>query len=410
MIILFNLNKYVGGGEILTIRLAQYFKDNNVKYTLFSFEVDCYISEQAKKRELNITYWPQSEDSIAYMNQNQKEVLIRGLKDLFDSEDNLYSFTFCLRDLYNSLYIFTRLGVKNIRFSTGIYHPEDVNYLSSFSFDKSKIIIFNRSLLESMTQKNSVLYINRNALITSLGREVDSKLPFIPIPIPLPDVIPMKEFGNRNQIKIVCISRFVDFKIAAVLAIIRFVRKNKNFELTLIGYGIYKFVLLLYMKMYGMQNVKIYSGIGPDQLDGLIDQADIGYAQGTSILEIAKRGMPVIIAPYSKVLDIFDPSFKCMGVFGEQDDYNFGDYTSNGGPESVSIESTIAKILNDYQHHRTLTVSHTQKFSVDVICQQMHAFIINSQYQPNGTTFTPPNGPLFKKALRKLFKIVGIKH
>lgn len=401
MIILFNLNKYVGGGEILTIRIAEYFKKNNINYTLFAYEKDCYITEQAIIRDLNIVFWPETEDSVVYMTSKQKDLLVNNVRKVFDKEELLYSFTFCLRDLYNSLFVFSQFNNSKVYFSTGIYHPEDVYYLSSLSIKRSNIIGFNRNLLNNLTLKKAVLYINENALVTSLGKQNELVTSFIPIPIPMPEKIPNRVLNQNCPIKIVCISRFVGFKIAAVLAIVRFVRKNKGYELSLIGYGIYRFILTFYMRINGMKNVKIYSGIGPEQLDKLIDQADIGYAQGTSILEIAKRGMPVVIAPYSNIPDIFNPNFLCMGVFGERNNFNFGDYRSNGGPESVRIDETIKRVVSDYSKYRELTVTHTKRFSAELICKEIHGFIINSNFSNEQLMFNPPKAPYIKKVLRK---------
>lgn len=404
MIILFNLNKYVGGGEILTIRIAEYFKTNNIKYILLTYGTNCYIANQAIKSDLDFVYWPETEDSIAYMASSKRDLLVNKIRKLFEKEDLIYLYTFCMRDLYNSLFIFSRFHKSKVYFSTGIYHPEDVYYLSSLSFKQSSIIEFNRNLLYNLTLKNAVLYINENALLTSLGSETTFKPKFIPIPIPMPEHIPNRVLDPKRPIKIVCISRFVGFKIASVLAIIRFVRKNRGYELSLIGYGIYRFILTLYISIHGMKNVRIVAGVGPDQLDDLIDQADIGYAQGTSILEIAKRGIPVVIAPYSNILDIFNPNFLCMGVFGERDDFNFGDYRSHGGPESVRIDETIKQIVGDYSKYIALSVTHTKRFSAELICKEIQQFIVKSNFSNDLKLFNPPKAPFLKKILRKFVK------
>lgn len=410
MIVLFNLNRYVGGGEILTLRVAQYLHDHHIPYVLFTFKENCYLADQAKTRNLNLLPWAVDEDSVAYMNEQERAKLVDKVKQLFIHDEILFPFTFCLRDLYNSLYIFTRFSKEKIRISTGIYHPEDVYYLSSLSWSKKSIIDFNRNVLNGFAEKNAVLFPNMNALTTSLGNHTKFNPKFIPLPIPMPEQIPNRVLDKNRPIRIVCISRFVEFKIAAVLAIVRFVRKNKGYELSLIGYGIYRFILTFYIKINGMKNVKIYSGIGTDQLDKLIDQADIGYAQGTSILEIAKRGMPVVIAPYSNIPDIFNPNFLCMGVFGERNNFNFGDYRSNGGPESVRIDETIKHVVADYSKYRELTVTHAKRFSAELICKEIHDFIINSNYSNEQSMFNPPKAPYIKKVLRKFIKLLKSIH
>ena len=158
MIVLFNLNKYVGGGEILTIRFAQYLHDHNIAYTMLAFGENCYIADQAKARGLNITPWPIEEDSVAYMNDADRKDLLQKMTKIFEKEKLIYPFSFCFRDLYNSLFLFTRFTKTEVRLSTGIYHPEDVLYLSSLSLNKSKIINFNKKIIHSLAQKNAVLF------------------------------------------------------------------------------------------------------------------------------------------------------------------------------------------------------------------------------------------------------------
>jgi hypothetical protein len=403
MIVLFNLNKYVGGGEILTIRFAQYLHDHNIAYTMLAFGENCYIADQAKARGLNITPWPIEEDSVAYMNDADRKDLLQKMTKIFEKEKLIYPFSFCFRDLYNSLFLFTRFTKTEVRLSTGIYHPEDVLYLSSLSLNKSKIINFNKKIIHSLAQKNAVLFPNETALYSSLGKDVNFKPANIALPIPMPERIPEKQLHpSAEKINIICISRFVSFKIAAILAIVRFVRHHQKFELSIVGYGLYRFVLATYIRFHGIKNVKIYSGIGPEQLDTLVDKATIGYAQGTSILEIAKRGLPVVIAPYSTLLDVFNKYFLCMGVFGEQNNYNFGDYISNGGKESVPIAETILKVVADYPTYRDITIEHAKRFSADIICKQMYEYVLTSEYTNKEEPFNLPQGPFIKKVLRKI--------
>ena len=62
---------------------------------------------------------------------------------------------------------------------------------------------------------------------------------------------------------------------------------------------------------------KIEKNVGLNELNKHIDDADFGIAQGTSILEIAKRGKPVIVAPYFSLFDALFKQYRVLGIFGK---------------------------------------------------------------------------------------------
>ena len=214
-----------------------------------------------------------------------------------------------MRDLYNAVYVF-KSTLPNVSLCHGVYHPEDVFYLSSLSFSPGLYLKFNRDLVGVLWKAKSVIFCSVNSMRMSLGDpslNVSDEMQgtqYVPIPIDLPGVKPKRILPVGKPIKIVCISRFVQFKIGAIFAIVRYVSYNKNFELLLIGHGPFYFLLKMYRAIFLKDRITIKVGVTPKDLDGLIDCCHIGYAQGTSILEIAKRGLPVIIAPYSNLLDI----------------------------------------------------------------------------------------------------------
>jgi len=401
MIILFNLNRYVGGGEVILIRHAEYLKQNNIDYRIISFKKDCYISRQSKVQNLNFIEWPSKEDSLIYMSQNEKNRIVGKILDSIDNFQNVKIFTYCMRDVYNVNYIFSRSKKAEICFSTGIYHAEDFKYLSSLTCNKKEYISFNKNIIRNYERNNAVFFLNKTGKDYIFKGEINNA-PIIPIPINVAKEIPEKSLLKDRKIKIVSISRFVVFKIAAILSIIRFTQKNKNFELTLIGNGPFDYFIKIIIRIWNMKNIKILNNLRPDQLDEVIDKADIGYAQGTSILEISKRGIPVIIAPYGRLIDIFKKDFKCLGVFGFKDNFNYGDQKDDGSNKFNSLNSIINDVVTNYGIFSKIPKSFIYDFSSKNIFHNKTKLIMNSKQINSLNEFKLPKRPIIKFFLRKI--------
>lgn len=411
MIVLFNLNKYVGGGETLLIRLAQYLQDKEIPYQILTSGGACWILEESKKLGLNYYVWPAHNDSINYQTQKERNSLVEKMTSAYANCEDLRVFTFCMRDIHNALYVFTRIQHCKVVFAHGIYHPEDVYYLASLSSRRKEYIQFNKRIITELYNSKSVLFVNNNGLKTSLSSlesaqtEILSDAIIIPIPIPIPKPIPIRKLDLNRPLRIVCISRFVEFKVGAVLAIMRYAAIRENIDLIVIGHGPLKLILKVWMFVNQVKNIKIISGVEPDRLDSYIDTCDIGYAQGTSILEIAKRGLPVLIAPYSRKRDLFNTKFPTLGIFGEISDYSvFGDIKELHGLNTLQISDAIDMVSNDYKYYQQKTVKYIERFSTDIVCKNIYNFIKVAEYSNQGWTFHLLRAPSIKKYIKKLLK------
>lgn len=411
MILLFNLNKYIGGGETLLIRLAQYLHVNRYEYQILTASDGCWIQEVATKHRLNSCIWPSSVDSVIYQSSHQREETLNAIKNIFGDVKEIRVFTFCMRDMYNAMYIFTRMPDIKVWMSHGIYHPEDVFYLASFNFQSRKIIANNRSIARKLYDSNSILFVNHNGFATSLNlsKEYNSgvKKPsiLIPLPISIHGEIPRRKFDNNRNFKIICISRFVDFKVAAVLAIMRYAGNRQGVELLVIGHGPWKFVLDAWIRFRRIRNIRIITGVSPDQLDLYIDTCDIGYAQGTSILEIAKRGLPVLIAPYSRIKDLCNKQFPSLGIFGDiKDSSAFGDVTDLRGLKTYAISECVDAIRKNYEHYQLQSIEFVRTFEADLVCKKIVQFILAAEFSNQQIPFQLPRAPLIKRLVKKIFR------
>lgn len=417
MIILLNTNNYIGGGETLCIRLARYLHENNVEYEILTYQEPCWILEEAKKNNLKYRIWPSKIDSINYQNNKERKNLVNYLKDVYLNYKELRIFTFCYRDLHNALYVFCQIKEINVYFSHGLYHPEDILYLSSYALNKKRIIEQNRNILKKLSENSGILFVNDNGIKYSFNVKTKSELPEcynLPI-IPIPIQIKSVRDDNESILKktemvdhIICISRMVDFKIGAIMGIVRFVEKHRNFKLTLIGYGPWKFVISCFVFFKRMKNVVIMPGVKPEELEEYINKADIGYAQGTSILEIAKIGKPTIVAPYSKLSDIFNTKFKCLGVFGDNfKNGGLGDITDLADLKAYSIEECMFKIIKDYKDYEKRTLSFVDNFDVKIVCKQIYDFILYSKFTNQDLNFNCVSFPKWKYLAKRILISIG---
>jgi hypothetical protein len=405
MIVIFNLNSYLGGGETLAFRYAKYLHHKQIDYCIITSNAsDCYIGKQSLQNGLNCFFWPIFNDSLPYMSNFDKQVIKDWLNEIF-VDKNLNVLTFCFRDLYNASFFFPKIKCKDCRITTGIYHPEDVFYLSSYSFFKNNIIDFNRKLAKRLTKLFSIIYMNEYSYEITVGDNTNRNQIIIPIPIELEVINYQNKYTDITNIKIICISRFVEFKIGAVMAIIKFAQKNKKIHLDLIGYGFFEFYIRLYIYIYNIKNINLIGKVDPGKLSQYILSADIGYAQGTSIMEISKFGIPVIIAPYSNFRDIFNSSFKCMGIFGEKNSYEYGDRRYDGSDLYELIDDAYKRIIENYQFYVGKSKNHVQKFSSELIFQKISNVVLNSSFKGFVGHEKTPKAPLIKRFVKYIIKL-----
>lgn len=413
MILLFNLNKYIGGGETLLIRVSSYLELNNINYLILTHSTDCWLLNEAKRLKLKYVLWPCDEDSVIYQSDDKRRIVANKIYEIFQEYEELRVFTFCMRDLYNALFYFPKLKSTRVYIAHGIYHPMDVYYLSSYSLFHRKIVKMNRTLFYELHNKKSILFMNKIGLQSTLSPE-PSKMNEVAgnsifIPIPCPNIVRRKAVKKKvdtsKRIRIICISRFASFKIAAVLSILKYVKNRSNVDLIVIGHGPWKFLLDFWIYSVNAKNVEIICNVSPNELDRFIDTCDIGYAQGTSILEIAKRGLPVIVAPYTRLIDIFKRSIVTPGIFGDVAMENeFGD----GGVWDVSsastIDSCVLAIVENYEYYQEKSMQRLVHFSGGRVCREIIYFIQNSEFIITNRFSQLPKAPFVKSIIRYFLK------
>ena len=404
-IILFNLNTYIGGGETLLVRYAEYLSRKNIDYAILCAAKDSWIESSAASKGLEIIKWPVKDDSLIYT-RNQIPLVRKRLELELNSAETLKVFTFCMRDYVNSILVFGESSL-NVELFHGLYHPHDYEYLSSLAFNKSSYHKYFKSHLHQLYVNRSVLFMNLHGAIGSIGCDVkEDDLILRPIPIALNDN-KICVGSVLSEKKIICISRFAAFKIGAIVAFLRFSRHRRDVKFTLVGHGPFEWLVRFLVWRWSLKNITIQSGISPDELGALIMDNTIGYAQGTSILEIAKFGIPVIIAPYSRLRDVFNRNFTTFGTFGfVQQQFEFGDLTYFEGAPRLSLNSEFDKILSDYPSFVSGTLDTIKRFEADAIFNEITNDITSGSILVRDIPAITIRPPLVKRIILSIKRVL----
>lgn len=403
-IVLFNLNTYIGGGETLLSRYAMYLEVNNIDYLIVCAK-GSYIKSFAQNNKLKFINWPLVGDSLIY-----KRKAVAKVQDFFidnlPKDGTINFFTFCMRDYVNASLVFKDLNF-DAKIFHGVYHNQDYKYLSSFSFNPKHYHVFFKDILRNLYSNNAVLFMNNHGFIESIGKSNSDLTPnFRPIPITLSDddfiSTEMPILAGKID-KILCISRFAAFKIGAVVAFLRLARKNPSLNFTLVGHGPFEFLVTFLIRLWSLSNITLLTDVVPSQLKEIISKHYIGYAQGTSILEIAKLGKPVIIAPYSRLADIFNSKFSTYGIFGFVDGaFIFGDLVYKKGFPSMSLQNALNDIILDYSNFKKGTLETVKDYDSNEIFKLITSDILDGSLEVEQWPKISIKPPLLKQMIKSI--------
>lgn len=396
MIYLFNLNNYIGGGEVYVIQFAEYLSVNNIEFAVICSE-NSFIHEKALEKKLNHLVWPSVQLSINYATKLQKKFFISFFKKL-DLKLHDIILTCNMRELYTGMFFLEKI---KFQLRTIILHPEEYKYLASGSLIQNKYYKLNRKLLRILDFHELIIYPNVNARNNSIGCN-DDYLNVFPFPISNSNEIFTFPRQANEKVKIITISRFVNFKISTILSLVKTVYKNCNYELVIIGYGPWKFLLKFYLFIYKTHRIIIISKVQPEDLKKYILKSNIGFAQGTSILQIIKFNIPVIIAPYSKWYSYLFDKVKSPGIFGFDNKITWGDIYWNLEKDNFHLDYLINEVSSNYNTYVENAKRIRQQLDEKIIFKNMVEYISIYREFIVPDDFIIPKPPIFKLILSRL--------
>lgn len=361
VIVLVNLNAYLGGGETLMVRLAKHLQEKGVEFFCVC-ALGGYAHEDLQRNgiEPDLILPIESSPDYFYAGRAGRQELV----DLISSKIRRRParfVSFCMRDLYTVRAVCTKVPLAAIIHL--ILHIQDDLYLGQtilekigyrltgrLRFGSSKAIDLNRQLLNEVNE-NGGLICMAELIAKVWHRKFGIVIPSKRI-IPLPSFVasPVRPMQEGNNHKIIWVGRLVDFKIPALIAMVDFLASTSDYRLTIVGDGD-RTELLARMKERDLapDRVNFVGEVPYAQLGEIICGHSIGYAMGTSLIELAKFQIPVVIALASYTHAKFSRPI-CGGLFFDQPRGCDGSELSMRSEREIgtTIADSIATIEGDW--------------------------------------------------------------
>lgn len=329
LVVLINLNTYLGGGETLMVRFAEYLQRQGVEFLCICAVKSYVLADLQRKGIASTAILPiEISPDYYYADRSGREQLVKHIVSKIQNRPaRLVSF--CMRDLYTAVALCAKL--PRVAIVHLILHIQDDMYVGQTILDKlvyyltgrrrfgnSQAIGFNRRLLSMLNEKGGLICMAD--LIAGVWRKnFGVNIPDASI-VPLPSFVATTERSEQkgNNRRIIWIGRLVDFKIPALLAMIDFLAVASDYRLTVVGDGDSS-ALITRMKErnVGSERVNFIGEVPYEQLGEVIRGHSIGYAMGTSLIELARFEMPVIVALASYTHAPFSRPI-CGGLFFDQ--------------------------------------------------------------------------------------------
>lgn len=365
MIALFNFNSYLGGGETLFVRMANFLEKQGENYILF-LKKGSYIEGDLLRIGIpdSRLHAVEREIDYYYLKKEDRELLLDEIEVAIPRGEDCYLVSFCTRDLYtvcelnnrNSRYRISHLILHN---QDNLYVCQTIldkfisKYMNNRQFSSKQMIDFNAQLFTEVSKKYALIPQN-DIQVKLWGERFGIPLDYEKVvPLPTYDFNMTEEptISDRSkEKKIIWIGRFVDFKLPALCAMIRFVSTHPDYYLTIVGKGDDKSINN-YVHRHGLDTSRMtfVGEVQYSELGGIIKNHSIGYAMGTSIVEIGKYGIPVIMALGNPSFQFFDKDV-CGGLYDNVGKGNVGDnlYLNDNEALQPTIEDTISTIEKDY--------------------------------------------------------------
>lgn len=360
MIALLNFNRYLGGGETIFTRWANHLQKEKEEFKLF-YPSKSFIADELHRIGINEEYLcPYDGDTnYYYLSDKNRQEFVDWIYSKLTNDHDVKLVSFCFKDLYTILDVTKR--DKDFTITHLILHDEDNMYVCQTLKDKliQKILgrrqfsdkhqlAFNNQLLRDLVTSGGLIAEKMTTKIVMAKHNVNIDEDII-VPPPMCD-FPEEMPKIKNNKKIIWLGRIVDFKLPAICSMLDFVCKKKEYQLTIIGDGEIDF-LKKYMANRGLtyDNINFLGVIPYNQIASVIKQHSIGYACGTSIVEIGQHGLPIITALASSTHKLFKRPI-CGGVYNNKYKGNEGNnlFIGESEEEQPLIEDTIRDIESDF--------------------------------------------------------------
>lgn len=361
MYALFNFNDYLGGGETIFVRWAEFLLRNNIECRLF-YAAKGFVADAMNRLQLprNVLCPYDGDANYYYQTENERKAFVDWIEGKLEGLRNVKLISFCMRDLYTLVDVSRRNSEYTITHL--ILHDQDNLYVCQTLYDKfllkcrgvrnfsdKRQLEFNNQLVRDLVGVGGLIAekMTTKIVMRQYGVDIDDGIIVPPPMCNFSDEVP----EVHNNKRIVWVGRVVDFKLPAICSMLDFVCRHKEYRFTIIGDGEIDF-LKKYVKDRSLDDSNVdYRGIvSYDKIPDVIKEHSIGYACGTSIVEIGRWGLPVITALASPDHVLFKRSI-CGGIYNNKYKGNEGNnlFIGETEDEQPTIEDTIGLIEDDFR-------------------------------------------------------------
>lgn len=410
MIVLFNMNNYLGGGEVLLLRILDSLSQESKTCSFVITSKNSYIASSISNKENLLEL---ENKNYHYLNKEDQIKTLETISLFLSKQSNLIIVSFCLRDLYTVVDLSKSINFTPIHL---LLHPLDhlcctQNILMKLMGSMGFQFFLNSNIKER--NKKILTVLNNNNSLVSMNENVSNRIKY-DFSMQVKHIIPLPAYQKNtcleqkkltNQKKIVWLGRIVDFKLPSIISMIDFIENNEDYSFHIIGYGeeskIYKYINS--KKKNTIKKRIFFEGkIKHSCLQEKLQNYDIGYGMGTSIIELAAAQLPTIVATAS-------PNFKrfktpiCSGLSYEADYGNVGDELYDPSKKTRSlklISSCIKKIEDNYTLEQEKCFEHIQNtFSIEDNMNAYKALFLSLNHKINIFESIASPKPSFLKRL-----------
>lgn len=362
MLVLINLNGYLGGGETLMVRMASFIQNSSRPFCMICAEKSYIYTDLIKNKVSNIITIQNDKADFYYKNESERAAIIEEVRSKLPKSDSYSFVTFCMRDLY----MITQLTkvVSNSKVCHLVLHYQDNLYVCQSLLDKiykkvchkerysrKEHIDFNSRLFNRLCESDAIIpmsdlmvnFWNKRFGI-NLKTENVVALPTYDFPEDKPNI-------PQNNHKIIFIGRIVDFKIPGLCVMLNFINNHKDYTLTVIGSGdMVQVEDYIKKKNIDTSRIEFIGQVDYSKLGDIIKQHSIGYAMGTSVIEICRYGLPAVMAMSAPDHQLFKRDI-CGGIYANCVRGNVGDNLFAGEKEDDQplLEEVMADLEKNYE-------------------------------------------------------------
>lgn len=361
MLVLINLNDYLGGGETLMVRMASFLNKSNIEFRAICTK-DSYIRKDLEKNGVStLATIDNGRADYYYLTSIERHALVEDILRVVSDCKEVSFITFCMRDLYTITQVAKQR--KNCKVVHLVLHYQDnlyvcqslrdklvKKYTGKENYSRKEQIAFNNALFNRLCASNAIIPMS-DLMVKFWNKKFNIELKTENVvALPTYDFPEEKPVIPENNHKIIFIGRIVDFKIPGLCVMLNYINHHPEYSLTIVGNGDMESINdYIEKNNIDKSRLNFIGQVDYSKLGDIIKEHSIGYAMGTSVIEICRYGLPAVMALSTPEHQLFKRDI-CGGVYANCVRGNVGDnlFAGENEEDQPLLEDAMAEIEDDY--------------------------------------------------------------